>query len=529
MDAHAHDTIWTDAAAADVLNDRDRHVLKIAGKHILIFRSDDQIWACNNRCPHEGYPLSEGEISDGCILTCNWHNWKFDLASGDTLIGGDKLRRYPIKIEDSRIWIDISDPPADQVINAALADLIDCFDDHEYDRMAREVARIERAGESPLQALIHTVNVSHDRFEYGMTHAIAAGADWLRIYKDNIDDPAKRLTAVVEVIGNLAWDSRRMPAFPFSKQALPFNVDAFLSAIKAEDEATAIAYVRGGLAEGLSFDDLYNPLARAALAHYQDFGHSLIYVNKAREFVEHAGIECLEPVLLMLVRSLVYATREDLIPEFKAYRPALEQTSEHKKPIDSVILRTSGVPQALAQISNSNASHMETYQTLMEAAAWQLLHLDLTFADTRSGPVQDNVGWLDVTHTITFANAVRTTCQAIPELWSAGLLQIGCFLGRNGKYMDQTINLDEWSVSDPLGFAGHARQECLHHGQAEYIVAAHILKLSTAIQDEIEVSPNAPWAAELAAGLNRFLNSPLRRKNPIRTANQALDMIKREG
>ena len=165
-----------------------------------------------------------------------------------------------------------------------------------------------------------------------MTHAIAAGADWLRIYKDNIDDPARRLAAVVEVIGNLAWDSRRMPSYPFTKDVRRFDANEFMNAIEAEDEIGAIACVRGALAEGLDFDDLYDPFARAALAHYQDFGHSLIYVNKAREFVEHAGTECLEPVFLMLVRSLVYATREDLIPEFKAYRPALEQPSETKKP-----------------------------------------------------------------------------------------------------------------------------------------------------------------------------------------------------
>lgn len=529
MDAHKHDAIWTDVAAADVLNKKDRCVLKIGNKQILIFKDGEEIRACNNRCPHEGYPLSEGNISDGCILTCNWHNWKFDLSTGDTLIGGDTLRRYPAMIDSGRIWIDASDPPAEQIIGEALKGITDCFDNHEYDRMAREVARIEGAGGSALQALHHVIDETHEHFEYGMTHAVAAGADWLRLYQDNIDDPGRRLAAVVEVIGNLAWDSRRMPQFPFTSGRQTFDSEKFLNAIEAEDEETSIALIRGAIREGLDFDELYEPLARAALAHYQDFGHSLIYVNKAREFIECAGKSALEPVLFMLARSLVYATREDLIPEFRAYRLALRGSFSPQSKIHPDTIRSQGVAQVLEQITYSDGTYEETYHALMEAAAWQLLHVDLSYAENLSGPVQDNVGWLDVTHTVTFANAVRTTCQIVPDLWKAGLLQIGCFLGRNGKFMDHSINESDWFVADPHKFASEARQNSLHHGEAEYIVAAHIVKLSTAIQGEIEVSPDAQWVRTLAAALNRFLNSPLRRKNPIKTANQALDMVKREG
>jgi nitrite reductase/ring-hydroxylating ferredoxin subunit len=48
------------------------------------------------RCPHEGYPLAAGQVSPGdCVLTCNWHNWKFRLDTGECLIGGDHVRGYP--------------------------------------------------------------------------------------------------------------------------------------------------------------------------------------------------------------------------------------------------------------------------------------------------------------------------------------------------------------------------------------------------------------------------------------------------
>src|SRR3546814_10351940 len=69
-------------------------------------------------------PAAQG---GNCILTCNWHNWKFDLASGETLVGGDKLRRYPVEIVAGEVWIDIADPPAEAVAAAALDALRDSF------------------------------------------------------------------------------------------------------------------------------------------------------------------------------------------------------------------------------------------------------------------------------------------------------------------------------------------------------------------------------------------------------------------
>src|SRR4051812_43651097 len=49
-------------------------------------------------CPHEGYPLSQGVVRDG-VLTCKWHNWKFDLATGECRFGGESARRYLARVD----------------------------------------------------------------------------------------------------------------------------------------------------------------------------------------------------------------------------------------------------------------------------------------------------------------------------------------------------------------------------------------------------------------------------------------------
>jgi toluene monooxygenase system ferredoxin subunit len=52
------------------------------GVPLLLVRHERGVSAYRDRCPHQGYPLSQGELKDG-VLTCGLHGHKFDAASGD--------------------------------------------------------------------------------------------------------------------------------------------------------------------------------------------------------------------------------------------------------------------------------------------------------------------------------------------------------------------------------------------------------------------------------------------------------------
>src|SRR5579871_2457489 len=97
----------------DALGPHGRKVLRKGGKQILLIAQGERVFAIANRCPHEGYPLSEGTLGPGCVLTCNWHNWKFDLETGTALYGRDPVRTYPTTVERGEIFVDLSDPPAE--------------------------------------------------------------------------------------------------------------------------------------------------------------------------------------------------------------------------------------------------------------------------------------------------------------------------------------------------------------------------------------------------------------------------------
>src|SRR3989440_11591154 len=64
------------AASVAELEKRPFKVVTLEDRHILLLRADGQIRALDSRCPHMGYPLSQGTIRDG-VLRCHW---RFGLA-----------------------------------------------------------------------------------------------------------------------------------------------------------------------------------------------------------------------------------------------------------------------------------------------------------------------------------------------------------------------------------------------------------------------------------------------------------------
>ena len=523
-DAQVHAGSLTDLAA------RGRKVVKAGRKQIALFHSPKGVFACNNRCPHEGYPLVEGSLAEGCILTCNWHNWKFDLEDGETLVGGDTLRRYPVKIDGDDVWIDVSDPPAAERAQAALDNLRASFRRHEYDRMAREIARLQLADADPLDAVRAAIAWTYDRLEFGTTHAHAAAPDWLALRSEIPTDEAERLVPLVEIVGNLAWDTLREPAYPYPTGKIAFDADALVEAIEIEDEATAAALVRGALDAGLGFAALERPLATSALAHYQDFGHSAIYLYKTGQLIERLGESVAEPLLLALTRSLIYASREDLIPEFRDYGPSVQAwDGTGARRVTAEDFKGLSVRQALDRSVESSADIAALYDALMGIGAWNMLHYDMSFQAQTTKPVSQNIGWLDFTHHITFANAARALATKYPDLWPQTLLQMACFTGRNAAFTDADIDGSEWRVTDPDAFLREQLAALFDHAQQEYIVSVHLVKVLVAVREEIANAPNAPWVPTLLAATNRFLHAPLKRKHATRVARQALAFTEIEG
>jgi nitrite reductase/ring-hydroxylating ferredoxin subunit len=518
---------WIRAIDLASLQRDGRTLVRHERRQIAVFATSDGIFACNNRCPHEGYPLSEGSLDAGCVLTCNWHNWKFDLKTGANLDRGEGVRSYPVRLADGAVWLDVADPPVEVRRAHVMASLKAAFDDEDYERIARELARLSRLGE-PLEAIIAAIDWSSERLQYGWTHAYAGMADWLTLHAERVGDPEAQLICLLEPITHLAENCLRQARHAFAEAERPWREDDFVAAIEAEDETAAIAYLRGALAAALHFNELERGFSRAALAHYNDFGHSLIYVGKAGELIDRLGPSIEAPLLFSLARSLVYTTREDLIPEFRCYAEARRAWGGTAMSPAAADYDGLNVPRALALTAeHGRAEPLTLYRALLGANARNLLLLDLARQTSIDQPMTENADWLDVTHGITFANAVRRQCTKFPELWPDGLLQMACFAGRNSGFLDRSVDIGAWRVADLGAFFAAAIEKLLDHGCDENIVAAHLLKTTLAARAEVTSGAAGEGSELVLAGLNRFLHSPLRRHHVRRTMRQAMAFVAR--
>jgi nitrite reductase/ring-hydroxylating ferredoxin subunit len=81
-----------------------RAVVDVDGTEIVVFLVDGEPRAFANACPHEGNPLCEGELL-GDTLTCAFHGWRFDLATGACLSGDEPARVYPAEVQGDEVVV----------------------------------------------------------------------------------------------------------------------------------------------------------------------------------------------------------------------------------------------------------------------------------------------------------------------------------------------------------------------------------------------------------------------------------------
>lgn len=79
-------------------------VAEIDGVEVAIFRVDDEYFAIQNTCPHQGGPLGAGKVEDNCVY-CPWHGWQFDLESGEHVHGKEAARTYEVHVEGDDIYV----------------------------------------------------------------------------------------------------------------------------------------------------------------------------------------------------------------------------------------------------------------------------------------------------------------------------------------------------------------------------------------------------------------------------------------
>ena len=100
-------------ARADEFPPGTRRIVDIDGRSIGVFNVDGTYYALRNQCPHQGGPLCKGTVMgtvtspgpgdyhydpEHKLLTCPWHNWEFDMETGQSWFDPVKTRVRPYEV-----------------------------------------------------------------------------------------------------------------------------------------------------------------------------------------------------------------------------------------------------------------------------------------------------------------------------------------------------------------------------------------------------------------------------------------------
>ena len=84
---------WIEAATLADLDGRDRKLVRHHEKRIALFRTPKGVFAVDNRCPHEGYALLQGDVKDGLACHCGATHGAIDVVHASAVPAmGPKVR-----------------------------------------------------------------------------------------------------------------------------------------------------------------------------------------------------------------------------------------------------------------------------------------------------------------------------------------------------------------------------------------------------------------------------------------------------
>ncbi len=428
--------VWTEVGSLDDMKD-GRLVKRLGDRQVVVIESQGQLYALDNRCPHEGYPLAVGRVNDAaCTLTCEWHNWKFALADGAAQFGEEGARSYPLRVDGGRIFVDLTPPAVEDQMSERLISLREGLHKFEAGRIAREAARLLDLGMLPAEVMRQGALHNAEREEYGWGHALAVIADCVSLAEFY---PDEAVVPTVRALFASADPVRRYPERPTPEVEPPSDVageQEFRRRIEHEDIDGAEALLTGAIEGGAPSSEIARWLIGAATDHFLGFGHQMIYVHKLSQFADKVGWEALLPIVPALVPSIAWATRYDKLPEMRRY---ITQLSEVESTFPSLLAKQNGAGarwdsarfrqqvlfgkqteafEAVHAALGAGVALDEVARELVLAASERMLRFDTTWETSHDEAVWDDGGWLEVTHLLTHANATRSLLArgATPEV-----------------------------------------------------------------------------------------------------------------
>lgn len=429
-------------------------VARGADRPIAVFWHEGQVAAVDNRCPHMGFPLSRGPVQDG-ILTCPWHNARFDLASGCAFdLFADDAPAYDVEVRDGDVYV--------------------CATPRQGDPTERHRRQLERGMEQNI-GLVQAK---------GIIGLLRAGVDYRDIVRQaalfgvhnrdgwNGNGGAMTcLTAMANLVPLLGEETAYLALFqgaarvagdcdgqPPRRERYPLETgDLSLETLRQwlvhwthvrhrdAAERTLLTAIRGG-AEPAALCDLL--FTAATERFYADGGHVLDECNKAVELLDIIGWEYAAEVLPTVIGHVVSARGGeeaahwrhpiDVVPALRRAADDLAHLlAEGKEKVWDGVTALAGellgddplaVIAALRRAIAEGARPAQLSRALAYAAVLRVARF------SASNELGD---WITVLHTFTYCHAVH---RAVTRCPSPAALR-GVFHGAMSVYFDRFLNV----------------------------------------------------------------------------------------
>jgi hypothetical protein len=422
-------------------------------------------------------------------------------------------------------------------------------DEREWDRVGRTIERLLACGEPPQRILARACELAALRAPYGIDHGPATAADAAALLDEHPDQAG---TILLEALNLLLDEHVRRPLRALAEPApLERGFDArhaeaeLRRLVEEQDLAGAEALMRGALAAGAAPAALLGWLTHAATDHFLDYGHGHIYCVKVEDLLDRLGGAGAEALLCGLTANLVNGTREDRLPYMRKYAAL---TAGHASRLEAWAQRRDGgrleVDALLAAVLDGSleAALAATASALDAGVAADRLALALglaaahrvwRFDDALEQRDDVSEGWLDVTHALTHADAVRETLLRRPSADALrGLFQSARFIQHMAPLDRSTDGRAAPTVPAPDAVA-LCRESLGGHATLPIFVDHHVKTSFAARRIAAALRADPLFAARTDVDLPlhaaaRFVASPLRERRIARLASVARDFV-REG
>ncbi len=75
---------------------------------VAVCNVSGQFCAFRDRCSHQEFPLSDGELS-GEVITCAYHGAEFNVKTGEALCmpASEPIEIFEVKVENGEIFVEV--------------------------------------------------------------------------------------------------------------------------------------------------------------------------------------------------------------------------------------------------------------------------------------------------------------------------------------------------------------------------------------------------------------------------------------